>query len=116
MENAMTSKKEQKQVSKKSAVSAIRVSKATCKLAKELKDKADAKAFGKNVKMDKILARALAKLTQDDIKELQEGSLSHQDRFDRDHAAYCAEHGKISKDEYLGKRLNGEEASVQKNP
>jgi hypothetical protein len=108
MESTMTSKKEQKPATKKNNVSAIRVSKATGKLAQQVAEKANAKAFGKNVKMDKIVAKALTKLTQDDIRELQEGSLSNQDRFERDFAAYCAEHGKVSKDEYLGIRLNAQ--------
>ncbi len=108
MENTMTSKKEQKQNTKKNNISAIRVSKATGKLAQQVSDKANDKPFGKRVKLDRIVAKALSKLTQDDIKELQENSLSNQDRFDREYAAYCSEHGKVSKDEYLGLRLRGE--------
>lgn len=108
MENTMTAKKEPKQTTKKSTVSTIRVSKATGKIAQQVADKANDKQFGKRVKMDQILALALSKVTQGDIKELQETSLSHQDRFDRDYAAYCSEHGKVSKDEYLGLRLSGQ--------
>lgn len=120
MENTMTAKKEPKQTAKKNSVTAIRVSKATGKIAQQVADKANDKQFGKRVKLDRILAKALSKLTQDDIRELQETSLSNQDRFERDYAAYCSEHGKVSKDEYLGLRLSGqlgakpEGASAQK--
>lgn len=115
MENTVTTKKEPKQTTKKSSVSAIRVSKSTGKLAQQAKEKANAKEFGKNVKLDVILARALGKLTPDDYREFQESSLSNQDRLERDYAAYCTENGKISKDEYLGKRLNGELTNGQKS-
>jgi hypothetical protein len=108
METTTVTKKEKQVQAKKTNYTAIRVGKATGKLVHQAIEQANKKDFGKRVNADKILARAVAKLTQDDIKELQEGSLSNQDRFERDYAAYCAEHGKVSKDEYLGKRLKGE--------
>ncbi len=111
MENTMTPKKEQRQNTKKNNISAIRVSKTTGKLAQQVSDRANDKPFGKRVKLDRIVAKALTKLTQEDIIELQEGSLSNQDRFERDYARHIAEHGKVSRDEYLGLVMSGSVAN-----
>ena len=115
MENTTTSKKDQKQAAKKTAHASIRVSKPTGKVVQTALEQINRKDFGKSVKPDALIARAMSKLTQQDIKELQECSLSNQDRFERDYASYCGEHGKISKDEYLGKRLSGEISAQPKS-
>jgi hypothetical protein len=47
-------------------------------------------------------------ITPQHLQELQEASLTHADRLERDFRAYAAEHGSTSRDEYLGKRLTGE--------
>jgi hypothetical protein len=54
------------------------------------------------------VAFALGLVTKEHHTMLQEATLSHEDRLKRDHKAYVALHGMISKDEYLGKRLTGE--------
>ena len=112
MENMVISKRELKPSAKKNNASGIRVSKATKKLASQIKDKANEKQFGKKVQIDKIVAKALTKLTQDDIKDLQDNSLTNGDRFDRDYVAYCAKHGKVSEDEYLGLVMSGQNAGA----
>jgi hypothetical protein len=85
-------------------------------MVRQVLDQINNKAFGKRVNADKLIACAMSKLTDGDYKELQERSLTHQHRFDRDYLTYCAEHGKVSKDEYLGIRLNlqREEQAPQK--
>ena len=115
MENTVTSKKEQKQAGKKSNVASIRVGKATSKQVQQTLELINKKDFGMRVRADKLIALALTRVTQSDLTGLQEGSLSNQDRFERDYSAYCAEHGKISKDEYLGKRLSGEISAQPKS-
>ena len=107
MENTITSKKEQKAAVRKSGYVTVRVNKPTGKLLQQAMDEANKKNFGKRVKVDKVIAKAIGKLTQQDIKEVQEDSLSNQDRLDRDYAAYVSEHGKVSRDEYLGLIMSG---------
>ena len=115
MENTTIAKKVQKQAAKKSDVASIRVGKPTSKQVQQTLEQINKKDFGKRVKLDALVALAMTKITQSDITTLQENSLSNQDRFERDHAAYCTAHGKISKDEYLGKRLSGEISAQPKS-
>ena len=115
MENTTIAKKVQKQAAKKSDVASIRVGKATSKQVQQTLEQINKKDFGKRVKLDALVALAMTRITQSDIATLQENSLSNQDRFERDYATYCTEYGKISKDEYLGKRLSGEISAQSKS-
>lgn len=69
------------------------------------------KDFGRNIRADDYLALAVSLITPEHIQQLQESSLSHADRLERDYRSYVLKFGPISKDEYLGKRLNGEIAN-----
>jgi hypothetical protein len=73
--------------------------------------KVNKKEFGYRVRPDQYLALALSKMGADDIKQLQEESLTNADRLARDYREYVASHGMMSKDEYLGRRLRGELAT-----
>ncbi|MGK5083115.1 hypothetical protein WDW37_07390 [Bdellovibrionota bacterium FG-1] len=106
METTVANKKEQK-AAKKSTHVAIRVEKTTGRLVQQILDQINKKDFGKRVGADAVIAIAIGRVTQGDILGIQETSLSNKDRFERDFARYVAKHGKISRDEYLGKRLNG---------
>ena len=74
-------------------------------------DQINKKDFGKRVGADALIARIMTRLTPSDITELQEGSLTHKNRFDREYARYVSEHGKISRDEYLGLVMSGKIAT-----
>ena len=77
------------------------------KIIQEL-SKINKKDFGKKVRADELVALAMSLVTPEHLTALQESSLSHQDRLNRDYRVYISQHGPISKDEYLGKRLGAE--------
>lgn len=106
MENTNVEKKAK--AAKPSAFAAIRVRKETRKRVLAELAKANKKDFGKRVHADEYLTLALSLVTQLHIKQLQEGSLSNTDRFEMAYREYVSKNGPISKDAYLGKRLNGE--------
>jgi hypothetical protein len=92
---------------KPAAHGAIRVRKETRKRVLAELAKVNKKDFGKKVHMDELIVLAVSRITPEDVLSLQEQSLSHADRLERDYRAYVAENGHISKDIYLGKRLTG---------
>lgn len=73
--------------------------------------KANKKDFGRRIKPDDLIAIAIDLIESEHIKKLQEGSLTNSDRLERDYKAYVAKNGAISKDEYLGKLLDGKTAN-----
>lgn len=110
METNVTAKKELK-AAKKSNHASLRVCKATGRAVKQVLDQINKKDFGKRVGADALIARIMTRLTQSDISELQEGSLTHKNRFDREYVRYVSQHGKISRDEYLGLVMSGKIAA-----
>ena len=92
----------------KSAYAVIRVGRETHKrLAADI-TKVNKKDFGKKVRLDELVALAIGLVEPKHLQQLQEGSLSNQDRLERDYRVYVEKYGSISKDDYLGKRLRGE--------
>lgn len=100
--------KKTKQVAKTSGYATLRVKKDTRRKAVQAVEKLNTKDYGARVKVSDYVAFALSLVTSDHHALLQEATLSHEDRLKREHKAYIAEHGMISRDEYLGKRLSGE--------
>jgi hypothetical protein len=107
MENVQAEKK-QKANSKSSSYGTLRVKRLTRKRIAEDLAKANRKDFGRRVKADEYILLAVSRITPEDIINLQNASMSHADRLERDYRAYIAKNGPMSKDEYLGKRLGGE--------
>ena len=103
-------KKVAKPVVKKSNTTALRVSNETRRKVLSELSKANKKTFGRTIKPDQLIALALSKVTQSDIVELQEKSLSNQDRMEKAYREYIAKNGAISRDEFIGKMLTGEVA------
>jgi len=93
---------------KPSIHSALRVKKDTRRRVLADLTKINKKDFGKNVHADELIALAISLVTPEHIQKLQELSLSNADRLERDYRAYISKHGQMTKDAYLGKRLNGE--------
>ncbi len=75
--------------------------------------KVNKKDYGRKNSADELILYALDLISTSDVEALQEQTLSHQDRFDRDYLIYIQSNGQISKDEYLGKRLSGEISNQQ---
>lgn len=68
--------------------------------------KLNKKEFGRRIRVDDYVAKAISKLTDDDRRELQEASLSNADRLE----LMYRQHGKsgdsqISKEEFLGRLI-----------
>ena len=112
MENPQVEKKT-KSSSKSASYATLRVKKVTRKRVMEDLAKANRKDFGRRVRADEYILLAISRITPDDILSLQNASMSHADRFERDYREHIAKHGSITKDEYLGKRLNGEIPQIE---
>ena len=93
--------------------STVRVSNSTQKLLTSVLQKSNKKSYGRRVKADPVLQLALSKLTDADIKALQEQSLSNADRMEMKYREFVRTNGPISKDEFLGTLLgsNGAKSS-----
>jgi hypothetical protein len=72
------------------------------------------KDLGRRVRAEEFLALALSLITPTHLDQLQ-SSLTNADRLERDYRDYVAQHGPLSRDEYLGKRLTGEIPPPRKN-
>jgi hypothetical protein len=60
------------------------------------------KQLGRKLKADELLTLALNGLTDEDVKALQEMSLSNEDRKKRMRQKYIEVHGPISEDDFTG--------------
>lgn len=63
------------------------------------------KEFGRKVTVDDYVALAVSLLKPDHCEQLKQQSLSNRDRLELRYQEYCAAHGKVSKDEFLGTLL-----------
>lgn len=108
MDTSNTEKKAKQPSKSTNSYATLRIKKDTRKRAVSDLKKVNEKKFGRKLRMDEYVAFALALVSDDHRRELQNSTLTHQDRLNCDYDAYVAEHGMISKDEYLGKRLSGE--------
>ena len=69
--------------------------------------KINKKDFGKKVRCDELIGTALSLLTERHIKDLQDASLTNADRLEIQYRDYIKKHGATSKDDFLGRILNG---------
>lgn len=65
------------------------------------------KDFGKPVTADDLVALAITLVQPFHLEQLKERSLSNKDRMEKKYQEYCAAHGKVSKDEFIGILLAG---------
>lgn len=80
----------------------------TAKQLKQIKDKANKKQFGRNVRDSEVLSMAVGMITEAEIKLLQEATYSEKDRLHIAHSEYVTQNGKITLDDFIGKLLRGE--------
>jgi predicted DNA-binding protein with PD1-like motif len=80
----------------------------TAKQLKQIKDKANKKQFGRNVRDSEVLSMAVGMITDAEIKLLQEATYSEKDRLLIAHSEYISQNGKITLDDFIGKLLRGE--------
>ena len=100
--------KKAKLANKKPTFAALRVRRETKRQIETDLERLNKKDLGRRLRIDDYLTLALSLVTPQHLSTLQEASLTHSDRLERDFRAYTSEHGVISRDEYLGKRLTGE--------
>ena len=105
---AVQSEKKVKPGSKKPSYAALRVRRETKRQIETDLERVNKKDLGRRVRAEDYLALALSLFTPQHLEQLQETSLTHSDRLEREFRAYVAANGPMSRDEYLGKRLAGE--------
>jgi hypothetical protein len=106
--DTQSTEKKAKSASKPTAHASLRVRRDTRKRVLAELARINKKDFGRKVRTDELIALAISLVTPELIEKLQDASLSNADRFERAYRAFTAQHGHITKDEYLGKRLSGE--------
>jgi hypothetical protein len=106
----MENQVQESKVKVKKESSTVRVSNSTQKLLSSVLQKLNKKTYGRRVKVDPVLQLALSKLSEADLKMLQEQSLSNADRIEMKYREHCKRFGSVSKDEFLGLLMNGDAA------
>lgn len=86
----------------------------TSKLLNQLRDRANKKPYGRKVRDVELIAAGLRLLGETHITELQDQTLSEQDRLKMAHEDYQKANGKISLDQFIGRLIRGE-IQIQKN-
>jgi len=106
MENSVNEKKAKS--SKPNGYASLRIKKEIKKRIMSDLARINKKDYGRKVDLSEYLDLLMGLFTLEHICQLQEGSLSNADRFEREYREYIANNGPMPKDEYLGKRLSGE--------
>jgi hypothetical protein len=65
------------------------------------------KELGRKVTADDYVALAISLIRPEHTEALRQRTLSNKDRLEQRYLDYCAQHGKVSKDEFLGLILDG---------
>ena len=86
----------------------IRVSTATHKILQHLMVRANDKDLGRKVRADEIVNVALFLVLHEHIDQLQAATFSNADRLELSYRRFIMTGPKITKDEFLGRILNGE--------
>ena len=102
METKPIVKKTRSQDAKGNSMLAIRVKKETAKGVQELLKKLNKKDYGRRVRADELISLAVTLVTPEHHKQLQDATLSEQDRVKREHREYCSQNGNISFEQYIG--------------
>ena len=84
----------------------IRINKATSRILKSFLIKCNRKSYGRRVRADDVLTKALSLLADTHIEEIQRSTYTSQDQLEIEFKKYCSKNGTISKDEFLKIILN----------
>jgi hypothetical protein len=79
-----------------------------------LRERANKKTFGRNIRDGEIIALGLKLIEQKHIADLQEQTYSEKDRLHMAHETYQKQNGKITLDQFIGRLIRGE-IQIQKN-
>jgi hypothetical protein len=92
-----------KVVEKTSNATSIAVSKETRRRILQNLERINKKDFGRRLRVDEYVARALALMTPEIDEELRESCLSSADKLERNYREYVSRGGVLSKDQFLAK-------------
>lgn len=109
METNETTTKNSKKLKLKPATDSLRVRRETKKRILVELATLNKKDFGKPITPDQYVNLAISLLRPEHLQSLKEQSLSNKDRMEKRYLDYCAEHGKVSRDEYIGILLGKQE-------
>lgn len=91
-----------KRKQQRNSLEAIRVRKATAKKIKDFIKELNKKEFGTKIIIDDLIKKLLTFVNQEVLLEIQEESLSNEDKLERTYQQYKKENPSVSKDEFLG--------------
>lgn len=80
----------------------------TAKQLVALRERANKKPFGRNVRDGELIALGLKLIEAKHIGELQEQTYSEKDRLNMAHENYQKQNGKITLDQFIGRLIRGE--------
>lgn len=92
----------QKKSKTKSTMASLRVKRETKKRIMMELENLNKKDFGKPITPDEFVSLAISLLKAEHLQALKDLSLSNKDRMEQRYLDYCAEHGKVSHDEFIG--------------
>lgn len=110
MENTQNGKKT-KSAPKRQTYASLRIRRETKRQIAITMEAINKKDYGRRIHAEDFLSLALSLVSPVHLEQLRESSLTNSDRLERDFRSYVSEHGPITRDEYLGKRLSGEIAA-----
>ena len=79
----------------------IRIAKSTARTLKSLINTCNRKSYGRRVKSDDVLTKALSLITEAHVDEIQRATYTSQDQLEIEFKKYCSTNGTVSKDEFL---------------
>ena len=84
----------------------IRINRNTARLIKSIVTKCNKKLYGKKVRVDDVLLKALNLLQEEQIEEIRVSTYTSQDHLEIEYKKFCQANGTVSKDEFLKKLLS----------
>jgi len=90
----------------------MRLLKTTAKELKSIVTSLNKKPLGKKVRVDEVIVKALSLLKERHLEEIKESTLTNADKLELTYREYCKSNGQISKDEYIGRLLKGDDKSL----
>ena len=89
-----------KQKNSSSKYTSIRVTRTSANTIRKTITTANKKNYGELLRPCDLVDLLVKSITNDTINQLQEHSMSEQDKFDRDYKNYCSQNKKVTKDEF----------------
>ncbi len=97
-----TPKVVRKRKQQRSGFEAIRVKKSTAKIIKDHIKTLNKKEYGAKIVIDDLIIKLLEFARSEVLLEIQEKSLTNEDKLERTYQLYKLENPEVSKDEFLG--------------